>query len=102
MSTRLRLTKIIAAGSIRAPRALARMLRPAAGAVFEEHMPIIEEYDAIAKRLRELQKTASPKGADEITHLEKWRDLARETARVYVESRRRRIPGRPILPQPTD
>jgi hypothetical protein len=64
-------------------------------------MPIIEEYGAIAKRLRELQ-TASPKCADEITHLERWRDLARETARAYVEGRRNRAPGRPILPQPTD
>jgi hypothetical protein len=64
-------------------------------------MPIIEEYGAIAKRLRELQ-TASPKGTVEITHLERWRDLARETARVYVESRRRRTLGRPMLPQPTD
>ena len=64
-------------------------------------MPIIEEYGAIAKRLRELQ-TASPKGASEIKHLERWRDLARKTARVYVESRRRRASGGPILPQPTD
>ena len=52
-------------------------------------MPIVEEYEAIAKRLREL-RTASPKGADEISDLERWRDLARETARVYVENRRRR------------
>jgi len=27
-------------------------------------MPIVEEYDAVAKRLREL-KTSAPKGADE-------------------------------------
>ena len=66
-----------------------------------EGMPIIEEYDAIAKRLRELQ-TATPKGATEIAHLERWRDLARETARVYVDGRRRRAARRPILPQPTD
>ena len=52
-------------------------------------MPIIEEYEAIAKRLREL-RTASPKSVDEIRDLERWRDLARETARVYVENRRRR------------
>jgi len=64
-------------------------------------MPIIEEYGAIAKRLRELQ-TASPQGAAEIKHLERWRDLARKTARVYVESRRRRASGGPILPQATD
>jgi len=60
-------------------------------------MPIIEEYDAIAKRLRELN-TKAPKGAEEITDLERWRDLARETARVYVESRRRRATGAPVPP----
>jgi hypothetical protein len=66
-------------------------------------MAIIEEYGAIAKRLRELRATgASPKGAEEITELEHWRDLARQTAREYVESRRRRSAGRLILPQPTD
>jgi hypothetical protein len=64
-------------------------------------MAIVEEYGAIAKRLRELQTTA-PKGADEITELERWRDLARQTAREYVESRRQRSAGRLILPQPTD
>jgi hypothetical protein len=57
---------------------------------------IIEEYDAIAKRLRELRMD-SAKSADEITSLEKWR----ETARVSVENRRRRATGRPILPLPT-
>ena len=55
-------------------------------------MAIIEDYEAIAKRLRELS-TPSPKSADEITELERWRDLARETARVYVDSRRRSIVG---------
>jgi hypothetical protein len=64
-------------------------------------VPIIEEYNAIAKRLREL-RTAAPKTADEIADLEHWRDLARETARAYVENRRRRITGRQFLPQPTD
>jgi hypothetical protein len=53
-------------------------------------MAIIEEYDAIAKRLPEL-RTDSAKRADGITNLEKWRDRARETARVYVENRGRRI-----------
>jgi hypothetical protein len=48
-------------------------------------MPIIEEYTAIARRLRELH-AASPKGLKEI-NLELWRDLARETAREYIESR---------------
>lgn len=64
-------------------------------------MSIVEDYDAIAKRLREL-RTPAPKGADEITHLERWRDLARETARAYVEDRRRQGRRRLILPQPTD
>ena len=61
-------------------------------------MPIVEEYDAIAKRLREL-KTSAPRDADEITELERWRDLAKETARAYVEDRRRQIIGRPHLPR---
>jgi hypothetical protein len=62
-------------------------------------MPIIEEYDAIAKRLREL-RAASPKSVDEITNLERWRDLARQTAEEYVENRRRRlIIGKPTLPR---
>jgi hypothetical protein len=49
-------------------------------------MPIVEEYDVVAKRLREL-KTRAPKGANEITELEQWRDIAKETARAYVEDR---------------
>ena len=66
-------------------------------------MPIIEDYGAIAKRLREL-RAAVPKGADEITELELRRDLARlaRMAREYIESRRRPHAGRQILPQPTD
>jgi hypothetical protein len=67
-------------------------------------MAIIDDFDAIAKRMREL-KSAAPKGADEITVLEKWRDLARQTARAYVESRRSGVAERPVLarrPQPTD
>jgi hypothetical protein len=51
-------------------------------------LAIIDDFDGIAKRLREL-RTPSPKSADEIAELEKWRDLARETARAYVENRRR-------------
>jgi len=61
-------------------------------------MPIVEEYHAIAKRLREL-KTSAPKSADEITELERWRDLAKKTARAYVEDRRRQIISGPILPR---
>jgi hypothetical protein len=64
-------------------------------------MPIIEDYDAIAKRLREL-KAATPKSAERITDLERWRDLARETARVYVGGRRRMLQTRRFLAQPTD
>jgi hypothetical protein len=65
-------------------------------------MAIIEEYRAIAKRLRELRAGgASPQGTDEVADLERWRDFARQTAREYVESRRR-YAGRPFLPQPTD
>ena len=63
-------------------------------------MPIIEEYDAIGKRLREL-RSAAPKSTNEITDLENWRDLARQTARTYVENRRRSA-GRRFAPQPTD
>jgi len=63
------------------------------GLVRVNAMPIIEEYDAIAKRLRELRAT-SPKGGDEITNLERWRDLARQTAQEYVENRRRRLDHR--------
>jgi hypothetical protein len=61
-------------------------------------MPIVEEYDAIAKRLREL-KTRVPKGANEITELEQWRDIAKETARAYVEDRCGQTVSRPILPR---
>jgi hypothetical protein len=51
-------------------------------------MAIIDDFDAIAKRLREL-KSPAPKSAEQIAELERWRDLAKETARVYVETRRR-------------
>jgi hypothetical protein len=73
--------------------------RPVRGFVRVSAMPIIEEYDEIAKRLRELQ-AASPKNVDETTNLERWRDLARQTAQEYVENRRRHlIIGKPILPR---
>jgi len=64
-------------------------------------MPIVEDYDAIARRLRELQ-AASPRSAEEISELERWRDAARDVARVYVQNRQRRALPRRILPQPTD
>jgi hypothetical protein len=51
-------------------------------------MPIIEDYEAIARRLRELNP---PPTQDRQTgrHLEEWRDLAEATARDYVQTRRR-------------
>jgi len=64
-------------------------------------MPIVEDYEAIAKRLREL-RVAATKSAERITELERWRDLAHETARVYVSGRRRRHEGRRSLAEPTD
>ena len=73
---------------------------PVQGLVRVSAMPIIEEYDAIAKRLHEL-RAASPNGAAEITNLERWRDLARQTVQEYIEDRRRRVgkPTQPILPR---
>jgi hypothetical protein len=64
-------------------------------------MPIVEDYEAIAKRLREL-KGSGPKSMERITELERWRALARETARTYVGTRRRLGEGRRFLAQPTD
>ena len=58
-------------------------------------MPIIEDYAAIAKRLRELQ--APPQRAGSTDQFEQWRGLAHETARRYVENRRRQIVGTPII-----
>jgi hypothetical protein len=58
-------------------------------------------YDAIAKRLRELQ-AAELKSAERITELERWRNLARETARTYVGNRRRLGEERRFLAQRTD
>jgi hypothetical protein len=45
---------------------------------------IINDYEAIARRLRELNPVAR-KDAD----IEKWRDLAAEIAQTHVDSRRR-------------
>ncbi len=49
-------------------------------------MAIIDDHEAIAKRLRKLKPSAAPA---KDTDLDKWRDVAKETARVYVENRRR-------------
>jgi hypothetical protein len=46
-------------------------------------MSVIDDYEAIARRLRELNPPA-----DKDDDLKKWRDHAKETARTYVESRR--------------
>lgn len=62
---------------------------------------IVEDYDAIARRLREL-KAPTPKSADAISDMERWRDLARETARTYLENRRRSATYRRFYPRPTD
>jgi hypothetical protein len=48
-------------------------------------MAIINDYDAIARRLRELNPPPAGKDHD----LKVWRSRAEETARTYVESRRR-------------
>jgi hypothetical protein len=58
-------------------------------------MPIIDDYDAIAKRARELKLPQSHKGVD----LEKWREAASETARAYVQTRRRELALGPMLPR---
>ncbi len=58
---------------------------------------IIEDYAAIAKRLRELHAPL-PKSADEIAVLERSRNRAGETARVYVENRFRH-PSTPLMPR---
>jgi hypothetical protein len=61
-------------------------------------MAIIEDYDAIATRAREL-RTSSPKGADEIAELGRWRNLAQKTARAYIENRRRPMSRTAALPR---
>lgn len=62
-------------------------------------MSIVDDYAAIAKRLRELQ---APKSADEITGLERWRSFAYDTARRYVDIRRRQMAGVRLLPRSTN
>jgi len=61
-------------------------------------MAIIDDYDAIAKRARELKlpvQSQSHKGVE----LEKWREAASETARAYVQTRRRELALGPMLPR---
>jgi hypothetical protein len=67
-------------------------------------MAVIDDYAAIAKRLREL-KAPSPKGAREITELEQWREAAFGAARAYVQKRKLEIARGPVFrrwPQPGD
>ena len=50
-------------------------------------MAIIEDYAAIAKRLRELQPVSSQSSSRDIDQ-EKWRNLAEQTAREWVQNRK--------------
>jgi len=60
-------------------------------------VPIIEDYDGIARRLRELKPSATPSAKDaDLT--DKWRGFAEETARAYVQNRRRGPMADSILP----
>jgi len=51
-------------------------------------MPIVEDYEAIARRLRELNPSATPSGKT-TDRLDEWRTAAEATARDYVQTRRR-------------
>ena len=51
-----------------------------------EGMAIIEDYAAIAKRLRELQPVSSQTSQD--IDQDRWRNLAEQTAREWVQNRR--------------
>jgi hypothetical protein len=67
-------------------------------------MAIIDDYTAIAQRMREL-RAPSPKDAQEITDLGQWREAAFGTAKAYVQKRKMEIARGPLLrrrPQPTD
>ena len=50
-------------------------------------MPIIEDYEAIARRLRELNPAPAAGKAEE--ELKGWREAAEATARDYVHARRK-------------
>jgi hypothetical protein len=53
-------------------------------------MAIIDDYDAIARRLRELAPSIARPQRD-IDRLDEWKELAQETARVYVQNRRKEL-----------
>ena len=61
-------------------------------------MPIIDNYDAIAKRMRELELPVQAQSHKDTELLEKWRAAALDTARTYVQKRRRELAlGAPIF-----
>ena len=67
-------------------------------------MAIVDDYGAIAKRMRELNARAAKDGKG-ITEPERWPDTAMDAARAYIQKRKREIVRGPILrrrPQPTD
>jgi hypothetical protein len=53
--------------------------------LLEEHMAIIDDYAAIAKRMRELNRTVA---SGKEPKLDRWQDMAAETARIYAQNRR--------------
>jgi hypothetical protein len=68
-------------------------------------MPITDDYDAIAKRMRELELPVQAQSHKDAELLEKWRAAALDTARTYVQKRRRELAMGPTLrrrPRPTD
>lgn len=50
-------------------------------------MAIIDDYSAIAKRLRELNPAAVPK-AHKSEPVDRWHNMAEDTARIYAQNRR--------------
>jgi hypothetical protein len=60
-------------------------------------MPIIDHYEAIGKRARELKLPVQAQSY-KVSELEKWREAALETARAYVQTRRRDVALGPMLP----
>jgi len=67
-------------------------------------MANIDDYTAIAQRMREL-RAPSPKDTQEITDLGRWREAAFGTAKAYVQHRKMEIARSRVLPrqpQPAD
>ena len=61
-------------------------------------MAIIDDYEAIAKRARELKLPVRAQ-SHKVFDLEEWRQAALETARAYVQTRRRDVALGPMLPR---